>query len=119
MSKYFIIMFSSLLLVVSSINAQGKKSKGPDIEAELEKMTTDLGFTEDEKASVKIFLEKQLAEKKQFRKENDKNSDDYKTKMKELQLKQSDELKAILGDEKFDKYQQIKNEERKNKNKSE
>lgn len=112
-------MFSSLLLVVSSINAQENKSKEPDITAELEKMTTDLDLTKNEIASVKIFLEKQLAERKQFRKDNDKNSDDFKAKMKELQLKQSDELKAILGDEKFDKYQQIKNEERKNKNKSE
>jgi len=116
MKKYAFIMFAALLMFVSTINAQEKKenkAKGSDIEVRVEKMATDLGLNDAEKASVKKLFEKQYAEKKQFRNDNNKESADYKTKMKELQKKQNDELKATIGDEKFQKLQALEAKEKK------
>jgi Skp family chaperone for outer membrane proteins len=115
MKKFTIFMFVALLMFTTTINAQEKKAKGPNIEASVEKMATDLGLNDAEKASVKTLLEKQNAEKKQFNKNNDKESAEYKPKMKELQKKQNDELKATIGDEKFKKLQALKSEEKKSK----
>ena len=108
-------MFVALLIFNTTINAQEKKAKGPNIEARVEKMATDLGLNDAEKASVKTLLEKQNVEKKQFNKKNDKESTEYKPKMKELQKKQNDELKATIGDEKFKKLQALNSEEKKSK----
>jgi len=122
MKKYSILLFSALLMFASTINAQEKKekkAKGPNIEVRVEKMATDLGLTVAEKANVITLLEKQDAEKKQFNKDNDKAGADFKTKMKALQKKQNDELKATLGDEKFKKMQAIKAAEKKQKKKAE
>ena len=122
MKKYAIFMFAALLMFASTINAQEnkeKKAKGPSIEVKLEKMASDLGLTDAEKATVKTLLEKQDAEKKQFMKDNDKESTDFKSKMKELQKKQNDELKATLGEEKFQKLQALRAEEKKAEKKAE
>jgi hypothetical protein len=116
MKKYAIIMFSALLMFSSTLNAlekKDKKGKGSSIEMRVEKMATDLGLNNAEKSSVKTLLEKQEAEKKQFRTDNNKESAEYKPKMKELQKKQNDELKAAIGDTKFQKLQALKAEEKK------
>ena len=90
MKKYAIFMFAALVMFASTMKAQEnkeKKAKGPSIEVRVEKMATDLGLTDVEKASVKTLLEKQDAEKKEFSKGMDKESADFKPKMKELQKK--------------------------------
>jgi hypothetical protein len=115
MKKYAIFMFAALLTIASTINAQEKKAKGQSIEVRVEKMATEIGLTEAEKATVKILLEKQDAEKKQYMIDNDKESPEFKPKMKELQKKQSAELKAAFGDEKFKKMQDLKAAEKKAK----
>lgn len=115
MKKYAIFMFSALLMFASTLNAQekkDKKGKGPSIEMRVEKMTTDLGLNNAEKSNVKTLLEKQEVEKKQFS-NNNKESTEYKPKMKELQKKQNDELKAIIGDTKFQKLQTLNAEGKK------
>ncbi|MEI6554282.1 MAG: hypothetical protein WCL70_01695 [Paludibacter sp.] len=122
MKKYAIFMFAALLMFVSTMKAQEnkeKKAKGPSIEVRVEKMATDLGLTDAEKATVKTLFEKQDAERKQFMKDTDKESADFKPKMKELQKKQSAELKAAIGDEKFQKLQALRAEEKKAEKKAE
>ena len=111
MKKYAIFMFAALLMFASTIKAQEnneKKAKGPRIEVRVEKMATDLGLNDAEKATVKSLLEKQDAEKKEFVKSMDKESAEFKPKMKEIQKKQSAELKATIGEEKFKKMQDLK-----------
>lgn len=114
MKKYTFAIFAGLIMAATAVNAQDKKDKASNsVEVRVEKMSTDLGLNETEKASVKSLLEKQATEKKQFTKENDKESAEFKSKMKELQKKQSGELKAVIGDEKFKKMQALKAEEKK------
>lgn len=116
MKKYAIFMFSALLMFASTLNARekkDKKGKRPSIEVRVEKMATDLGLNNAEKSNVKTLLEKQEVEKKLFSKDNNKESAEYKPKMKELQKKQNDELKATIGDTKFQKLQTLNAEGKK------
>lgn len=116
MKKYVVFMCAVLTLFSVSTNAKennGKGDKKPSIEQRVEKMATDLNLTETEKTAVKSLFEKQDAEKKQFMKDNNKENADFKPKMKELQKKQDAELKAVIGDEKFKKYLELKAEEKK------
>jgi hypothetical protein len=122
MKKYAIFMFAALVMFASTMKAQEnkeKKAKGPSIEVRVEKMATDLGLSAAEKATVTTLLEKQDAEKKEFSKSMDKENAEFKPKMKELQKKQSAELKAAIGDEKFQKLQALKAEEKKAEKKAE
>lgn len=114
MKNYVLIMFTALLMCSSSLNAQQKKSEQKQqqmIEADVASIVA-LGF-DDEKGTLKILFENQLAEKKKLRKENDTKSDDFKTQMKALQKKYNDELKALIGKDKFKAY---KKQKAKNKN---
>jgi hypothetical protein len=109
-------MFAALFIFSTTMSAKkDKKGKGPSVEVRIEKMSTDLGLNDTEKATVKTLLEKQDAEKKEFSKSMDKENAEFKPKMKELQKKQSADLKAAIGDEKFQKLQALKAAEKKAK----
>ena len=123
MKKYAFVLFSALVMYALATNAQekpeGKKGKGPSIEVRVEKMATDLGLTDAVKASVKTLMEKQDVERKKFMTENDRESPDFKTKMKEFQKAQGGELKAIIGDENYKKLQALRAEQKKAEQKPE
>lgn len=119
MKKYALLLLSALFLFAMTTQAEGKKGKGPTIQERVAKMTTDLGLSAAEQASVTTLFEKQDAEKKQFNKDNEKGAEDYKAKMKEMQKRQGDELKAIIGAEKYKKYQEIRKAEKENEKKNE
>ena len=119
MKKYVIFIFAALFMFSTTMSAKkDKKGKGPSVEVRVEKMTTDLGLNDTEKAAVKTLLEKQDAEKKQLFQDNDKKSAEFKPKMKELRKKQDDELKATLGVEKFQKLKALEPADKKSGKKS-
>lgn len=115
MKKYLLLVFSAIFMISVAATAQGnKKGKGPSIENRVDKMATDLELNAAEKASVLSILTKQEAELKTFRAEVDKESPDFKTKMKNMRTAQDAELKAAIGVEKFKKLQAMRAEERAN-----
>lgn len=113
MKKNLIAILSLCLLFATNVQAQEKKEKAPSIEVRVEKMATQLSLNDEEKAKVKTLMEKQAAEKKEVSKEFEKGSDELKAKMKEVNAKQNEELKALIGEDKFKKWQAILAEERK------
>ncbi|MFZ4582119.1 MAG: hypothetical protein ACOYM7_05660 [Paludibacter sp.] len=117
MKKNVIALFAALFMLVLVANAQQpagpQKPKGPSIENRVEKMATDLALTDVEKTALKDLMVKQDVEMKKFRSEVDKESPDFKTKMKEIRTSQDAELKTLLGDEKYKKLQEIRAEMRK------
>jgi len=112
MKKNVIALFAALFMLVLVANAQQpagqQKQKGPSIENRVEKMATDLGLTDVEKTALKDLMVKQEADMKKFRTEVDKESPDFKTKMKEIRTSQDAELKTLLGDDKYKKLQEIR-----------
>ncbi len=117
MKKNVIALFAALFMLVLIANAQQpagqQKQKGPSIENRVEKMATDLGLTDVEKTALKDLMVKQEADMKKFRTEVDKESPDFKTKMKEIRTSQEAELKAVLGEAKFKKLMEIRAEMKK------
>lgn len=118
MNKYAIALFSALLMLGYTTMAQQSdqpKPKKPTVEERVAKMTKDLGLSTAEQAQVTTLFTSQDAEMKQFYKDNagaDKESAEYKAKKKEVQIKQDAGLKAIIGDEKYKKFQEIRKAER-------
>jgi len=117
MKKNVIALFAALFMLVLVANAQQpagqQKQKGPSIENRVEKMATDLGLTDVEKTALKDLMVKQEADMKKFRTEVDKESPDFKTKMKEIRTSQEAELKVVLGEAKFKKLMEIRAEMKK------
>lgn len=129
MKKYLMMILATVFMSTVAVNAQDqtppqdKKGDKTEVgrpdraqftpEKRVEKMATDLGLTAAEKESVLTLLKKQGLESAQFRKDIDRESADYRTKSKELRTKQDEELKAIIGAERFQKLQTIRDEERK------
>lgn len=116
MKKNFLLALS-FLFVFSAVSlaqeeTQQKREKGPSIENRVEKMATDLGLSATEKTNLQTLLLKQAEDVKKFKAENDKESADFKTKMKDMRKSQTAELKALLGDEKYAKLQELRTEEK-------
>ncbi len=78
-------------------------------------MASDLGLSTTEKASLQALFIKQEADLQKFKAETDKESADFKEKMRTFRKNQESELKALLGDEKFTKLQAIRAEQKKKK----
>lgn len=118
-----IFMFNVAIKAQDQTPPQGQNGAKPEMgrfdrtqftpEKRAEKMATDLGLTATEKESVLALLKKQALEMAQFRKDNDRESSDFREKSKTLRTKQDEELKAVIGAEKFQKLQTIRDEERK------
>lgn len=116
MKKNFLLALSFLFVFASVSFAQEqtqqKREKGPSIEKRVDKMATDLGLSATEKTNLQTLLQKQEEEMKKFKTETDNESADFKPKMKELRKSQTEELKALLGDEKYAKLQELRSEEK-------
>ena len=107
MKKYLIIMLSVFFIFSGTILAQEQVNKAVNvIEKRAEKMAKELGLTDVEKANVKTLLEKQSVEVKKLKGELSPGENDFKVKMKELHKKQDEELKNLIGNEKYAKLKE-------------
>ena len=114
MKKYLIFMLPLLMFFSVSITAQEQVSKPVNIiEKRAEKMALELGLNDAEKAQVKALLEKQSLEVKKQKAQLSPESADFKVKMKELHKTQEEELKKVIGKEKFAKMKENRAQEKK------
>ena len=89
-------------MAMAQDTATPKKGKGGFTpEQQLERMTTQLNLTDDQKPKVKAVLEDTAKKMK------DVAPEDRRTKGRELRDEQTKQLKAILTDEQFKKYEEM------------
>lgn len=89
------------------MSAQDKtRSSVSVIEKRAEKMATELGLIDVEKAKVKVLLEKQNIDYNMAKSDLSPESADFKSKLKELRKVQEEELKKVIGKEKYAKYKE-------------
>lgn len=124
MKKYAMLAFATVFMFNVSLMGQDQSAtkkanpekvenkKGGGIEKRVSQMALDLGLSDAEKTSVMEIMVKQDAEFKKFRAENDKENPDFKQKFKELRQKSDAELTAVIGAEKFKKWQAIRAEQK-------
>lgn len=113
MKKYLILMLIAAFTFTFAVFAQEKaKNTANVIEKRVERMSTELSLNDAEKAKVKVLLEKQSNDYNKLKSQLSPESEDFKVKMKELRKAQNDELKKILGNEKFAKYKENRAQEK-------
>ena len=80
--------------------------RGPQtIEQQMERMTTTLTLTDEQKPKVKAVLEGQQKKMQEIRDESDQDA--RRTKMQDLRKETETKMKGILTDEQFKKYQEM------------
>lgn len=117
MKKYaLLIVFSVLMICTGSLVAQKieKKQRGSEVangdrkpmspEVKADEMAKSLDLSDDVKVKLKELFVVQAQKSKEFRASVSKDSPDFQEKMKEFRKNEMDELKAVLGDAKFQKY---------------
>jgi len=113
MKKYLILMLTVAFISILSVNAQEKtKNETNVIDKRVEKMATELSLTDAEKAKLKVLLEKQSADYSKLKSQLKPDSKDFKEKLKEIKKAQNNELKQLLGNEKFAKYKENRAQEK-------
>lgn len=113
MKRYLILMLLAAFTFAFAVSAQEKaKNTANVIEKRVEKVATELSLNDVEKAKVKVLLEKQSIDYNKLKSQLSPESEDFKVKMKELRKAQNDELKKVLGNEKFAKYKENRAQEK-------
>ncbi len=75
-----------------------------------QKMKTELGLSEKQSAQMESSHKAMIEKMKALREDKSLNDDAKKEKVKELRTKQKDELKLILTDEQFKKYEALRHQ---------
>jgi periplasmic protein CpxP/Spy len=85
--------------------------RGPGIEQQLERMTTDLKLTDAQKPKVKAVLEKSMEQRQAIR---DLPQDQRREKMRAAMEEQQKKMKEILTPEQLEKWQKQREDMRRN-----
>ncbi len=115
MKKYGMLIFSLVFMFSLALSAQeqtpqqGNKGERKQVTAQMraERLAKDLSLTDDQKAKVQAVYEKNDADFAKLRSETDKTSPDFRTKMKALRDSQNEDLKSIVGPEKWAQLQKM------------
>jgi Spy/CpxP family protein refolding chaperone len=115
MSKLSLIAALALggLMVCSTLataqdNNQSSARKGrkaPTIDQQMERLTTALTLTDEQKPKVKTVLEDQQKKMQELRNESDQET--RRTKMQDLRKETEKKMKGILTEEQFKKYTEM------------
>jgi periplasmic protein CpxP/Spy len=89
------------MAIAQEAGKDAAKKKGFSAEQRLERMSTQLNLTDDQKPKVKAVLEDSAKKMK------DLAPEDRRTKGKEIRDEETKQLKAILTDEQFKKYEEM------------
>jgi Spy/CpxP family protein refolding chaperone len=79
--------------------------KGYSVDRQLDRMTTQLSLTDEQKPKVKAVLENQQTKMREIRNESDQDA--RRTKMQDLRKDTQAKMKAILTDDQYKKYQEM------------
>lgn len=126
MKKYGLLALIALFSISLSLSAQEvvkdktlmdtHQNKKWTAQERADKIEKELNLTTDEKAQVINLFEQQDLKKAEFKLQNSSLSDqEKKAKYEELRKQFDDELGSIIGPEKLQKWQTIRNEKKENK----
>jgi len=76
-------------------------------EQQLERMTTQLSLTDEQKPKVKTVLEETSKKMQEIRSDTSIDRSEMRTKMRPIMEEQNKKLKAILTEDQFKKYEEM------------
>jgi apolipoprotein N-acyltransferase len=126
MKKLILILLLAVSFTSFSQERKGKERKSPEerVEVVMKKMTTDLNLNQQQQKEIQILLENQAkkreAKQAEHKARNEKGlkiTDEEVAQMKkdriDEQLEMKTNLKKILTEEQFNKWQELKKEHKK------
>jgi len=104
-----LVACSTLATAQDSTNAPAKKGgkRGPSVEQQMERMTTALTLTDDQKPKVKAALETSDKARKELFSDSSLDQAARREKMQAIMEDQTKAMKGILTDDQFKKYQEM------------
>jgi len=90
---------------------QRAERRPPNLQRRMERLTTELKLTEDQQTKVKALLQKEGKEARELRDETSLTRDQRREKMRAIREDSQKELKSILSAEQFEKWQQIREQQ--------
>ena len=113
MKKELILTVSlSLFFALATIAQQQEKAPNKATEKRAERMATELGLTDVEKAKVQALFEKQTIDYKVAKEKLSSKDADFKTKLEAIHKKQEQELEKVIGKEKLAKHKENRKQEK-------
>jgi Spy/CpxP family protein refolding chaperone len=89
-------------------STDGSKGKGKggrmSVEQQMEKLTTELSLTDDQKPKVKEVLEASSKKRQELMADSSTAPEDRRTKFREIMTDQEKKMKEILKPDQFEKY---------------
>jgi len=103
------------LATAQDTNATPKKGKRGmmSIEQQMERMTTELSLTDDQKPKVKAVLEDSSKKRQEIFSDSSLDRQQQREKMQPITEQQTKKMKEILTSDQFEKYQKMMQEMRK------
>ena len=100
---------STLATAQDSTNNVPKKGKRgfPTVEQQMERMTTTLTLTEEQKPKVKAVLEESSKKRQEIMSDSSLDRATIREKMQPIMDEQNKKMKAILTDDQFTKYKEM------------
>lgn len=109
-----VLTVSGLLVLASTSFAQNTNStarperRGPNIKQRVERLSTELNLTADQKTKLTALFEKELKEGRELREDTSVSKEERREKWKALRQAQDKELKTILTSEQLEKYKEMR-----------
>lgn len=92
---------------------KGGKKGGPTVEQQMERLTTDLTLTDEQKPKVKAVLEDSWKKRQAISSDTSLDRQQMREKMQPIRDEQNKKMKEILTPDQMEKYTKIQDEMRK------
>jgi periplasmic protein CpxP/Spy len=110
-----LVVCSTLATAQDASNPPAKKGgkRGFSVEQQMERMTTQLSLTDEQKPKVKKVLEDQLKKMQELRNDTSLDQDGRREKMKTIRTDVEKKMKEILKPDQFAKWKESRDQFRK------
>jgi periplasmic protein CpxP/Spy len=103
-----LVAFSTLATAQDATNGGKKGGKGRfTVEQQMERLTTQLTLTDEQKPKVKAVLEETSKKMQEIFNDSSLDRTQMREKMQPIREEQTKKMKAILTDEQFKKYEEM------------
>jgi Spy/CpxP family protein refolding chaperone len=94
-------------------DATPKKKRGFSVEQQMERMTTELSLTDEQKPKVKAVLEDASKKRQEIFSDSSLDRQQQREKMQPIMEEQNKKMKEILTSDQYDKYEKMMQDMRK------
>jgi Spy/CpxP family protein refolding chaperone len=106
------VLIMSNAATAQTTNAPTRERRGPTVQQRVERLSTELKLTDDQKAKVTALFEKQAKQRRELFTDTNVPREERREKMRALMEDENKQLKTILTSEQFEKLQTMREQMR-------